>query len=514
MPVNIETLYINLNFNIPGSINRYLTRNMFYFPSPDQKKVGGALSKYPFFTFDVKYPVDELKNLTRENLISVFFDKEQFSRLVSGKPISLSPSERFDNGNYNIMCMLGCMFPTVFPVQSNIQNSFESKIEKKVNINDEFDFSNDGTIFSYIQLGGVIYTVTKSIWINDIINNTTFQKLLTELNKYNDWETKQKNELVKQIELQKKKMMESVKIIKKEYIDRTLVEIDNFLKKGQNGYRSRDILENIKATNAMPLLKDEFSNFFSNQTDVNKLVTITIKIKKLLDKMYSYADLIPREFLAVVKYAKTINSDNTILYVIEHPEFIKKVGKETKEVLSKYKNIGQIVSILAEFSSPKLNTSNPEIQKLIDDFIKNKDSVARNIKGFASHVKNTYMMKTKTFASPYSTDLLNAGVSLSKLPFMKNGKLIKLQNRRLEIQVQIDAFKGIITNDKIKCIHRNAVLEKLYESLKTNESKETVELDKLRPYLDFESIKPIVKQGGKSRKQKKVKRNITRKTRF
>jgi hypothetical protein len=180
-----------------------------------------------------------------------------------------------------------------------------------------------------------------------------------------------------------------------------------------------------------------------------------MKIKKLLEKMYSYADLIPREFLTIIKYAKIINSDNTILYVIEHPEFVKKVGKETKEVLSKYKNIGQIVSILAEFSSPKLNTSNPQLQKLIDDFIKNKDSVARNIKGFASYVKNTYMMKTKTFTSPYSTDLLNIGVSLSKLPFAKNGKIIKLQDRRLEIQVQIDAFKGIITNDKIKCIHRN-----------------------------------------------------------
>jgi hypothetical protein len=514
MPVNVETIYINLNFNIPGSTNRYLTRNLFYFPSADEKKVGGALTKYPFFTFDVKYPEDELKSLTREQVISVFFDKEQFSRLVSGKPVSLSPGEKFENGNYNIMCMLGCMFPTVFPVQSNIQNSFESKIEKKVNINDEFDFSIDGTVFSYIQLGGSVYTVTKSLWINDIINNTTFQKLLTELNKYNDWEAKQKTELIKQIELQKKKFMEATKTIKKEYIDKTLDEIKKFLEQGRNGYRNRDLLENIKAKTSMPLLKAEFDKFFSNQTDVNKLVPITMKIKKILEKMYSYADLIPREFLTIIKYAKIINSDNTILYVIEHPEFVKKVGKETREVLSKYKNIGQIVSILAEFSSPKLNTSNPELQKLIDDFIKNKDSFSRNIKGFASYVKNAYVMKIKTFASPYSTDLLNVGVSLSKLPFMKNGKLIKLQNRKLEIQVQIDAFKGIITNDKIKCIHRNAVLEKLYESLKTNEAKETVELDKLRPYLDFDAIKPVVKQGGKSRRQKKIKGNITRKIRF
>lgn len=513
MPINIETLYLNLNFNIPGSINRYLTRNMFYFPAPDKKQIGGALSKYPFFTFDVKYPVDELKSLTREKLMSLFFDKEQFLKLVSGKPISLSPNEKFENGNYNVMCMLGCMFPTIFPVQSNVQNSFESKIEKKVNINEEFDFSNDETVFSYIQLGGSIYTVTKSLWINDIINNATFQKLVTELNKYNEWEAKQNNELLKKIEIQKKKLTGIIKSIKKEYITTALEQIDKFLKKGESGYRSRDILENIKARNAFPSLKTEFDNFFTNQTNINKVVSITIKIKKLLEKMYSYADLIPREFLTIIKYAKIINTDNTILYAIEHPEYIKKVGKETKEVLGKYKNIGEIVSILSEFSSPKLNTSNPELQKLIDDFIKNEDSVSRNVKGFASYIKNTYMMKTKIFTSPYSTDLLNVGISLSKLPFIKNGKLIKLQNRKLEIQVQIDAFKGIITNDKIKCIHRNAVLEKLYESLITNEVKETFELDKLRPYLDFDAIKPIVKQGGKSRKQKKIKGNITRKIR-
>jgi hypothetical protein len=239
-----------------------------------------------------------------------------------------------------------------------------------------------------------------------------------------------------------------------------------------------------------------------------------MKIKKLLEKMYSYADLIPREFSTIIKYAKTINSDNTILYVIEHPEFVKKVGKETREILSKYKNIGQIVSILSEFSSPKLISSNFELQQLIDDFIKNRDSVAKNIKGFATYVKNTYMIKSKVFSSPYSTDLLNVGVSLSKLRFLKTGNLTKLQNRKLEIQVQVDVFKGIITNDKIKCIHRNAVLEKLYESLKMNEAKDTVELDSVRPYLDFDSIKPVVKQGGKSRRQKKIKGNITRKIRF
>jgi hypothetical protein len=294
-------------------------------------------------------------------------------------------------------------------------------------------------------------------------------------------------------------------------LERLKLVIDQHSKEGGRG---RYFLENIKAEEAFPYLENQFSLFFASQTNIDSIVTIVMKIKKIIEKLGSYSQLIPGEFLSIIKYAKIINSDKLILYVIEHPEYIKKVGKETRETLRKYKNIDQIVSILAEFSTPKLNTSNSELQKLIDDFIKNKDTVTRNIKGFASYVKNTYMMKTKTFTSPYSTDLLNIGVSLSKLPFMKNGKLIKLQNRKLEIQVQIDAFKGIITNDKIKCIHRNAVLEKLYESLKTNEAKETVELDKLRPFLDFDAIKPVVKRGGKSRRQKKIKGNITRKIRF
>jgi hypothetical protein len=515
MPIKVETIYININFNIPGALARYLTRNLFYFPTVQPKPaamVGGALSKYPFFTFDVKYPVDEFKKLGREKLVSLFFDRELLLNLLSGREIATTPNQRFENGNYNIMCMLGCMFPTSFPVPSNVQNSFEVKIEKRVNTNDNVDFSNEGTIFSYIQLGGSAYTVVKSLWINDIINNKTFKRLLDELNRYNDWEHKQKNELLKQIDVQKKKMLEAKTYFLRRYTNATITleQLKNIIKQYSNSNsRSRDFLEIIKANEAIPYLETQFNLFFTNQTNIDSVVDIAMKIKKIIEKLGSYSQLIPGEFISVIKYAKIINSDKLILYVIEHPEYIKKVSKEMREILRKYKNIDQIIKILQEFSSPLLNTSNAELQKLIDDFIKTKDSVLKNIKGFAAYVRSFYILKSRNLTAPYSTDLLNIGVALSKLPFIKNGKLIKTQDRRLEIQIQLDAFKGVITSDNVKCIHRNAVLEKLYESLTMNgESRETVELDKVRPYLDFGAIK---KQGGKSLKKRLNKKNITRK---
>jgi hypothetical protein len=517
MPIVIETLYVNINFNIPGSIDRYLTRNLFYFPRQEKTVGGGPLSRYPYFTFDVKYPIDELKQFGREKLVSFFFDKQLYANVLSGREIAKEAIDKYENGNYNVMCMLGCLFPTSFPVPTNIQNSFDIKIEKKINTSSDFDFSNEGSEFSYIQLGPSIYTVTKSLWINDIINNTTFQKLLNELNKYNDWEAKKKGELAKQIEIQKKKMIGLKNTFIKYYnsTEETLKELKKYSKLNENGRsRNSDILETVKANRAIPELEAEFNSFFENKENVDKIISAAIKIKTTIEKMGSYSQLIPREFLTIVKYASQIQIDTLTLDVIEHPEHIKKVGKKMREILGKYKNVGQIVNVLKEFSTPRLNTSNPKLQKLIDDFIRTKDAVSNNVKGFALYVRNVYVLKSKLFTSPYPIDLLNVGVALTKLPFVKNGKLIKTQERQLNIKIQLDAFKGIITKENVKCIHRNAVLEKLYESLTLNgDSKETVELDKIRPYLDFGAIKPANKQGGKSRKRSLNKRNITMKLR-
>jgi hypothetical protein len=76
--------------------------------------------------------------------------------------------------------------------------------------------------------------------------------------------------------------------------------------------------------------------------------------------------------------------------------------------------------------------------------------------------------------------------------------------------IQVDVFKGIMTNSNVQCIHRNRVLENIYESLKLNgDQSSSVELDKYRGYLDFDGIS-TEKKGGKTIKRKN-KTNTTRK---
>jgi hypothetical protein len=518
MSILIETIYLKINFNIPTITDTTLTRNLFYFPSEETttaKSTGGSLTKYPFFTFDVKYPTSELKSMTRSEQINFFFDKELFKNTLEKFPIATTASQRFDNGNYNVMCMLGCMFPTSFPIPSNVQNSFETKIEKKTNNDDDFDFSKDGTVFSYIRINGSVYTVVKSLWINDIINNNTFNVLLTKLNEYNDWENSQKIKLLNEIDKQKRKLMKKRDIFFKTYKspDNVLSELTDFTKETSSSRSSRYALENQKVRRLLPEIRSQFALLYSNSADIDKVISLSVQIKKLLNKIPTYSDFIPGEFYSVASYSKNIYSDKIVLYAIEHPEFIKRANKETKETLNKYKNVNQIVASIQEFSSPKLNSSNSELQNLIDNFIKTKDSESKNIKSFAQYVRNLYVKKNKNFIASYSSDLLNIGVAISKIPDeTKEGS--EKKPRRLDSQLQIDVFKGIIKKDNLKCVHRNAYLEKLYDALKFNTASDTSELDKVRPYLDFDSISTQTKKGGKSRKNKNTKYNITRKNRF
>lgn len=37
MPITIETIYVNINFNVPGATDAYLTKNLFYYPQIQKK---------------------------------------------------------------------------------------------------------------------------------------------------------------------------------------------------------------------------------------------------------------------------------------------------------------------------------------------------------------------------------------------------------------------------------------------------------------------------------------------
>ena len=183
-------------------------------PPPDVNKSG--LSKYPFMIEHRRFPSDALFSVLITgygDIIKFFFDKKFFISTIgptdvytsevahlSGQERSNAVSEILD---YNVKLMLALLFPTTYPVPRNNFNSYGHYIT-----------SNDSTVFvkgqiqskllgqplyTYIQLGGSKYTVTRTVWLNDVYNNPVYRVLINDYNEFVEWMSESKPKVIKEI---------------------------------------------------------------------------------------------------------------------------------------------------------------------------------------------------------------------------------------------------------------------------------------------------------------------------
>jgi hypothetical protein len=86
----------------------------------------------------------------------------------------------------NIKTMLEILFPTKFPVINDVQTSYEYIQNQKSTR--PFWFNPFQThYFSYLTIGGKIYTIKKTVWLNDILNHPVYQKIFIEYRKLKKW---------------------------------------------------------------------------------------------------------------------------------------------------------------------------------------------------------------------------------------------------------------------------------------------------------------------------------------
>ena len=250
-----------------------------------------TLNNYPFFTSDKKYP-SKLSNVDYNEIVEFFFNKDVFSRHLENIPIEVTENKN-ETVRHNIMTMLRLLFPTGFPKQNNIQNSYDI-----ITNNAGMAMSNITNIFtspqfSYLKINGKTYTVSKLIWLNDILNHPTFvnvikiyKMLLKRMKKYN---------------------------IKDDIFD---IELDS----NQNQYYNSKYPEYVKL---IRILKTEYSN------TSNDLLNSYIHSNNIR-KFYGILD-------SIIRYT---NDSNTEL--MNHPELI--------DVGVNYKKDDKIeIHILADF---------------------------------------------------------------------------------------------------------------------------------------------------------------------
>ena len=279
--------------------NNYQSQNPFLQNNNDTalKTTIHSLNKYPFFTYDVEYPVLILKKYTYDQKLEFFFNKDTFKNLLTqellkqnkiptietdltNKELEKKVSSKTDIINRNILTMLSLLFPTKYPQNNNTGNSYDIVLDKYSNfMNLSGFFNSDFTYLKFPEIKNKIFTVSKTIWINDFLNHPEYKVLLNNyvqnmnnaiykknqnislLTKYKNMETNAENPN-KKIEIKRKiGTLENENrkldvIIKSpfETIQKDLRSFDRYSKKSSN--------EDLQNLLEEKITSDELSKFF------------------------------------------------------------------------------------------------------------------------------------------------------------------------------------------------------------------------------------------------------------
>jgi len=190
----IRELIIKIHSNILKDKDNYdvfeFTKNNIYLPDSN-KKFNKVLNTYPYFTYEFKYPRDKLLSLNMRKRIETFFNLEQFVLYITtyGEKSKTDTSKEIDECAYeNLMTMLEVLFPTQFPIYNNIKDSYTYYVNGNRSLQKHMlsmitqPFTKK--YYSYMKHNGETYTISKVIWINDMLNHSIYSELIEKYQEY------------------------------------------------------------------------------------------------------------------------------------------------------------------------------------------------------------------------------------------------------------------------------------------------------------------------------------------
>lgn len=180
------------------------------------KSKGKPFSKYPFFSETHLYPKVKLQNYTYPRVVEFFFNKEMFQKILRNKTRKNIPNAIVKSPNEikleNFELTLQLLFPTYFPLVENIDNSVEYIIPTKK----LFTLKGSNTLnalprrfnqkFSYLTIGSEIYTITKTIWKNDVMNHPVYSEILQIYKQFDNWQSDPSANVFKDSSFEEKNM--------------------------------------------------------------------------------------------------------------------------------------------------------------------------------------------------------------------------------------------------------------------------------------------------------------------
>jgi hypothetical protein len=190
--IGIKQLKMMIKTGIPGK-EEYIDFTSALLPV---KSKGKTFAKFPFFSDTHAYPKIKLQNFTYERIVEFFFNKEVFLKIIRNKTQKNVPKisqQKIKMENFEFTLRL--LFPTTFPLVNNIDNSVDYIIPNKKIFT--LKGSNVFSVlprrfdrkYSYLTIDSETYTITKTVWNNDVMNHPIYSELIQTYKEFDIWKS-------------------------------------------------------------------------------------------------------------------------------------------------------------------------------------------------------------------------------------------------------------------------------------------------------------------------------------
>ncbi len=537
---HLKSIKIMIDSNIPGVSPFPFTKQSIVFPNSEESEGKGSTksySEYPWFTPEIKYDKDNLKKRfsTYMKICDLFFSISSFKQYfnpIMEKQIKnmstqneaqikkteniLSNDDMVKTAKHNIMVMIDLLFPTYFPKKNNFSESYSIYTNAGfTTAADKFTFSFSSTKkFSYIKNGGKEYTITRIVWLNDIMNHPLYKKFVEMYIKTAINNKKNAFILLGESENEKKRL---IRIITDELyskydsiISNTIQIIDdnanvinsgevqkmnNFKKNAEKAYKLmrtvivekkteennlENNLENINKNqpalfeNYDNTIKDDKKKYLKYNPNGDPIVYKKIKNTEIYRQIilfaYNFNMLIPKDNNGVIpsELISTIDKIKRRSELLIKNEESNTSTTESKlntdtniYMTGKIENIENYIKSTLSFRK----STNPRLQKIIDDFITNHyeetDALINAIKDCVIHKNKKCIINNNEKSEPISLNpisLINTNMNILK----------DKKEEQYEIYLGIDVIGGRVNSEnitKIKCPTEDNRLTQMWNNI-------------------------------------------------
>jgi len=263
-PIDIQTQQIEICIitNKPDDDGKtILTKNILFHPSINKKRFS-KYSEYPFISNMVLIDSKKLKSKKYVEKMDFFFNRKVFEDFMNESYNEDKHETRLEDLDvnikgrqnpdltkkskiildHNLKVMIDMFFPTAYPFINNTGNSYDRNFGNKSKDMDIVFFPK----YSYIKNKSEVFTVTKAILLNDILNHPKYYEFIVMMFEYIMWANNER----KTIENEVKTMNETIKKTFETPISSNVFEsLEKQRNTTQNGMKKFIIMDLLKILN-------------------------------------------------------------------------------------------------------------------------------------------------------------------------------------------------------------------------------------------------------------------------